>query len=412
MKKCPFCGKEITELRGLCPHCQKELNGEAMRVMLQEISDAQTKQRAVIEEFATRMEKLEASGRERLDKATKDKVKPVSVTKILYAQTIRDWSGAAYEREIIEKYGEELRALGFGAIGSGGAIVPPEYLPAEFVDMLRSRLVCQKAGARILDNLTGSPVMIPRLASGATAFWVAENAAKTPSDQTLEQLNLTPHEVAAMTKVSNALLKLSNPSVESMINNDLAMVLARAVDLAALAGTGAGNQPFGILNTPAVGSYNLENDAGNGAPPTANDVDEIVDVLEQANADEGSISWVSNSRFFKTIKSMRDGTGGAGTGQFLFRDEINAGKLNMYPFYKTTQVPVNMTKGVNVDCSYNIFANWADLIIASWGGVELKASDVAGDSFAYNQTWVRASMLCEIAIRHLGSFVVTLGVRK
>ena len=119
-----------------------------------------------------------------------------------------------------------------GTDSAGGYLVPTQHV-AELIEMLYDRAVCIALGATVLDNLTGSPVEIPKQTGGATAYWPGENAAITGSDLTLDQLSLSPKAVGCLVKLSNRLIQLSNPS-EVMVRRDIATALALAIDLKAL----------------------------------------------------------------------------------------------------------------------------------------------------------------------------------
>ena len=51
-----------------------------------------------------------------------------------------------------------------------------------------------------------------------------------------------------------------------------------------------------------------------------------------------------------------------------------------------------------------VFGNFSDLMIARWGTLELRASDVADDAFSYDQTHVRGILRMDVGVRHAGSF--------
>jgi len=424
MKTCPFCKKEVEELRGDCPHCSENLDAEGIRehllaqkTDLKGFHDSIEEMRKQGEDSEARLKVIEDKMLERAEylsaiaNGEEKKPKPANIGNIIRALMTRDWKHAEYEKEIIDKHSEEMRALSTQTTGTGGAIVPEEYLPQEMVDLLRAKLITEALGARVLSGLTGSPVLIPKLAGGATAYHVAENYAKTPSDQSFEEISMTPHEIAAATIYSKRMALLSNPSVDQMIQEDLLAVLALGMDYQALYGDGAGNRPVGIINTPGIGTYTLINDAGAGATPVPEDIDGIELVILNSNADMGALGWAMAPRSRQTFKGMRDDSGGAGTGQYLFRDDIKAGNLDGYLLRHTTQIPINLTKGASADCSNIVFANWNDLVIAYWGGLELATSDQAGDTFVKNQIIIKAAWLYDIAVRHEESFVVVDGVR-
>lgn len=432
MLKCPHCGAEVKEMRGSCEGCGGDLNAEGIRLGISQIQTNQEKTTEELEEIRKHNQEIEKSfkeittTKEDLQKrieflenhhkermaggASDEKVKPIRFSNLVCALATDNWENAAYEREVIEKTEEKQRALSTGAIGTGAAIIPPEYLPGEAIDLLRASLVVESMGARVLDGLSGTPVTIPRLAGGAVVFWVAENAAKTPTDQTFEQVVMTPHEAAAVTQFSNRMLMLSNPKVDAMVTEDLLKVIALEVDRAALFGTGAGNQPLGVVNQPGITVHPLL--SGTPSTPIAEDIDEIELALDSANALIGKIGWISHPRFFTTMKAMRDESGGAGTttGGWLFRDDIKAGNLDGYKFGKSTQVPINLGAGANE--SQVFFANWDDMIVGYWGGIEVTVSKQAGTAFLNNQTWIRVSVLVDVAVRHPQSFVLVNGVLR
>ena len=76
--------------------------------------------------------------------------------------------------------------------------------------------------------------------------------------------------------------------------------------------------------------------------------------------------------------------------------------LFSHPVRSSQQVPFNLTKGTGTALSAMIFANWSDLLIGTWGGLELfpdpytfaSTSEVA--VYAYQ-------LMCPV-LRHTASF--------
>tara|TARA_R110002033_G_scaffold34843_1_gene72736 strand:- start:583 stop:900 length:318 start_codon:yes stop_codon:yes gene_type:complete len=66
-----------------------------------------------------------------------------------------------------------------------------------------------------------------------------------------------------------------------------------------------------------------------------------------------------------------------------------------------TTGPVASTKSV-------LFGNWDDVMVARWGGLRLLASDTSDDAFSKDQTHIRATMRCDVALRHPESFSYSL----
>jgi HK97 family phage major capsid protein len=82
-----------------------------------------------------------------------------------------------------------------------------------------------------------------------------------------------------------------------------------------------------------------------------------------------------------------------------------------YPILASTQIPTNLSKGTSTNCSELYFGNWSDLLIGQWGGLSILASPHAGDAFAKDMTWVRVTMVVDVAVRHPESFCLCSDLR-
>ena len=77
-----------------------------------------------------------------------------------------------------------------------------------------------------------------------------------------------------------------------------------------------------------------------------------------------------------------------------------------FPYQVSTQLP----SGATASQSGNIiFGNWADLLLARWTSMVLRASDLSGTAFEKDQTWIRAIMRCDFGVRHQNSFCISTG---
>ena len=143
------------------------------------------------------------------------------------------------------------------------------------------------------------------------------------------------------------------------------MAIAQAVDIAAINGSGANNQPTGILNTTGIGSV-----AGgtNGAAPTLANIVQLEQAVAVANADEGSLGYLTNPKVRGKLKSSPLD---AGSGRFLW-DYSMPMELNGYNAQVSTNVPSDLTKGTGTALSAVIFGNFNDLVIGQFGsGLDL-----------------------------------------
>ncbi|MBW1953564.1 MAG: phage major capsid protein, partial [Deltaproteobacteria bacterium] len=283
---------ELTRIQELLEDINKSLSytdKDGKVISITELFKAHSELAAKYADLAARFEVLEKQTRDRkwadLPGLEKEKEK-FSLFKALYAIATGDWSQAQFEAEVFR----QTRDMATTPDSSGGYLVPAQAIP-ELIEMLRAESVVIPAGATLLDGLVGSPVELPKQTGGATAYWVGENEALTGSDATLGQLQLTPKSVGALVKLSNRLLRMSNPSAEQMVRQDISRALALAIDLAALRGTGANGQPTGVANTSGINTV----DWSSGGNPQTPNFDLFYDMeyeLALDNALRGKLSFI------------------------------------------------------------------------------------------------------------------------
>lgn len=323
---------------------------------------------------------------------------------------------AAFEREASDAFGSkqgraasgffvptevQRRDMTVGTATAGGNTVATNLLAASFIDLLRNKMAVTGLGAQFLTGLVGQ-IAIPRATGGASAYWVAESGAPTVSQAAFDQVTMTPKTVGAFTDISRKLLLQSSIDVEGFVRNDLATVLALAIDLAAINGTGASNQPTGILNTSGIGSV-----AGgtNGAAVTIDHLIDLETLIAISNADSATLSYLTNSKVVGALKKLK-----SATGEYLWTDEsvggIQAGtpgSINGYGVARSNQVPSNLTKGTaNAVASAVLFGNFADLIIGQWGALDLTVDPFTGSTSGTVR--VVALQDVDVAIRRAESF--------
>lgn len=316
---------------------------------------------------------------------------------------------AGFERSCSEAVGKKMgktargfflpsdvqkRDLTAGVNNAGGFSVATDMRPGDFISMLRNAMVIDQLGARMLTGLVGQ-VAIPKQSGAATAYWVAENTAPTESQQVLAQVTMTPKTVGAFTDISRRLLIQSSIDVENMVQGDLAAVLGLAIQQAAIAGTGAANQPTGLLTaiTPTVIG------GANGLAPTWQNMIDLETGVAAANADIGAMAYLTNAKMRGKLKSTQKF---AGTNGMPVWDAGNT-PINGYRCGVTNAVPSNLTKGTSVGvASAILFGNFSDLIIGMWGSLDLLVDPYTGSTAGT----VRVVTLqdVDVAIRNVESF--------
>ena len=336
-----------------------------------------------------------------------------SFTKIIraYADPVHR-KEAGFELEVCEAAAEKAHRspMGFfvpfdvltrdltkGTATAGGNLVATDLLSESFIETLRNRLKVQQAGASILNGLVGD-VAIPRQSGTSTAYWVDEGSALTESAQTFDQVSLSPKTLGAYTDFTRRLMLQSSTDIEQLVRRDLARVLAVEVDRAAINGSGSSNEPTGILNVSGIGDV-----AGgtNGAAPTYAHIVELLSDVANANADAGNLAYLTNSKVRGKLLQVEKASS---TGQFVFEAPQGGedGRMLGYPTYVSNNVPSNLTKGTTSDASAIIFGNFSDLLIGTWGQLDILVDNTSLSTSGGIR--VVAFYDVDIAVRHAESF--------
>ena len=257
--------------------------------------------------------------------------------------------------------------------------------------MLRAAVVVM-AGATRLPGLVGD-VVIPKQTGAGTHYWLAtEEADVTASDQVFGAIRMSPKHGAAHTRFSRQLLRQSAPSVEALVQADLARIQALGVDNAALYGTGFNGQPTGVKNITGV------NDPANFAAAIPTWAELMVMVGECAldntfglggNEDgrgTGSVAWlVEGQQYANLMARSKD----AGSGMFIVD---GSGRIGPYP----VGVSNNITTG-------DVWVgDWSQLLIGTWGDPELIVNPYTGD--LSGQIRVTLHHYTDIGVRNAQAF--------
>lgn len=342
-----------------------------------------------------------------------DEKQKFSIFKAFNAISTRSWEGADFEKEVMDQ--AKTKAQSVGVDTAGGFLVPLQALGG-FIEILRSNLVTARLGATVLNDLTGIPVEIPKQTSSTTAHWIEENAALTESELGVGMLQMNPKALGTLVKMSNRSIRLTNPAIENLVQQDMAEQIARAVDLAAIRGPGSLGQPLGVVNQPGVVTVDFDSTAvhGGATNPSWEGMYELEGVLEDADALKGTLGYAFAPSIKRQMSKLRSAAFATvdNEGPFLQTTPMTSADITAvlgYPFVTSTQMPTNLFGGAQGEV---LFGNWADMLIGLWGGLRLKASEDASTAFERDQLWVRAIMDVDVAIRRVESFTVGINVNK
>lgn len=289
----------------------------------------------------------------------------------------------------------------------GGMLVQTDNLGSSFIELLRNRAKVVALGAKTL-NLS-RPTTIPRQNAAGAVNWTTETVAATLSTGNFTQITLTPKGVTAFQQYSKQLLFESDPSIDALIRDDIANIIALEIDRAVLLGGGS-SEPQGITGTTGVTTIAI---GANGAAfSVANGRSSMVSLetaVAAANADVGNLAYLTNSKMRGRLK-MIDQSAATNTAQWVWMGGNN-GEVNGYRAEVTNQIGSAQTQGTATTiCSSVFFGNWQDVLIGSFNN---GATDLVVDPYvlaANGVVRIIARHWADVAIRHPASFAVLLGV--
>jgi HK97 family phage major capsid protein/HK97 family phage prohead protease len=293
------------------------------------------------------------------------------------------------------------RDLTVGTDSAGGFLRPTDHLGDQFVDALRSRLVMNELGARFMTGLRGD-VAIPKLATGVSAGFVAENGATSEVNAVFSQITMSPKSLGAFTDVSRLLMIQSDPSVEQIVRDDLLNAIAQKVEDVAIEGGGS-NEPSGIIDTAGIGSVAIGTNGGAIA------WDDIVNLVKEVEVDNAAIN--GNTLAYLTnpkVKSLMASTSKVASTDSVMLLDAPWNQLYGYNLAVTNNVPSDLTKGTLTTASAMIFGDFSQLMMGFFSTPDILIDPyTAGSSGAVR---IRVMQELDIAVRHAQSFAACLDI--
>lgn len=331
---------------------------------------------------------------------TKKETQRYSVLRAIRALTDKDWGAAGFEREchkeILKRAGldeaanngfyvpveVQKRDLTVATAANGGYLVATDNLGGSFIDILRNRSLVAQLGATMLPGLQGN-VTIPKQTGANTAYWLStEETAITEGNLTVGQLALTPKNVGSYQEISRQLMLQSSPAADALVMNDLAKVLAIAIDLAAFEGSGASGQPTGISNTGSIGGVTGTSIAYAGILEFQTDV-------AGSNALAANCAYVTTPSVAALLAQRQRFTS---TDTPLWEGNILDGKVSGFRAASTLQLTA----------ASMIFGDYSQVVIGEWGMLEIALNPYA--NFTAAISGIRAIQTVDVGVRYAGAF--------
>lgn len=301
---------------------------------------------------------------------------------------------------------------------TGGTLVAPP-VQGEMIELIRPNECLMAAGATSVPLPPNGRMVFPRQTGPTSFYWVGENTAVTESNPTTGQVSMQAKKGGVLVTVPNELLKYASVAADALIRTDTAKTIALGIDYAGLYGTGGAAQPKGLTlytGTNEVIAYHSVTPAPKGVSANGNtlrpeDGYRMVGLLEDRNFEMKS--WIFRPTMANNILGYRadaaapsDAAGGF-VQSFMraLGDKIPNNKFCGYDVVKSAIVKSNLTKGTGTGLTEVFGGQWEHLMVGMYGAVEFAASTQAGNTFAQDQTQIRALVHTDIVPRYEGCFV-------
>jgi len=278
---------------------------------------------------------------------------------------------------------------------SGGAnLVATDFRRDQYIDALYARLVLRRLGATVLGGLTAS-IDIPKLSTSGAASWIADDSGTglTQGDPTFAKVSMAPKHCGCLTEYSRGLVVQASPDVENMVRMDFARVLAGALDIAGINGSG-GNDPTGVLNVAGVDTTTVT------APLTWAKILQLIEILEDNSVDTANAGWIMSPGIKRLLRSTAKVTS---TDSVMIMQDPNS--LAGYQAETTANAP--LTEGSPPTDESLIFGYWPDLLIGLWSELDVLVNPYESGAYNRGAVKVRAMMSVDIAVRHTESFAAS-----
>lgn len=241
---------------------------------------------------------------------------------------------------------------------SGANLIATNFMADSFIGMLRNRAVLMQL-ATPLTGLIGN-AEIPKQTGGPSWQWIGENQSPAETGSTYGQLALTPKTISAKSKVTRRLLMQASLDVENLIMDELNKSIAAGIDYTGFYGTGSQFQPLGLKNYDGINDVQFDV----AGQPSFGELVDMESEVSADNADFGSIAYILHSKVRGHCKQTAKF--GTGTEATIWEP---GNTVNGYRTEVTNQVTQTDT----------FFGNYANLIIAMWGGLEILVNPYSND---------------------------------
>lgn len=268
--------------------------------------------------------------------------------------------------------------------GTAPELVPTDHRADQYIGPLREALLARRLGVRVLSGLRGN-VSIPKFGTGLETGWVAEGGGVPDEEMSFGDVSLSPKHVGGKTEMSRQLIQQSSPDIEALVRQDLAFLIAKQIDRAIIAGSGASNEPRGIINTVGIQTGDL----------STLDYEAVMTMVQLFEDTElTSAAWLTTGTAKTRLATTLRETGLPG---YL----LDGGRMGGYPLHVTRQLEADSNGDSPV-----LLGDFSQVLLGVWSELDVLINPFAEPSYSRGGVLVRAMATCDVALRHPEAFVL------
>lgn len=239
----------------------------------------------------------------------------------------------------------------------GHQLVYQNNLASEFIELLRPRTIMGR-----IEGLRRVPPNVRMVAQtdGATVNWVGQSQVKPVSDLGFDEVSIGYHKIAGIVVLSEELVRLSSPSAEEAVRNDLVQQIGRFRDQQFIDPTVTASTARPASITQGVSSPSA---SGTTAEDLYYDMNLALATFDNADQSVESLVVLMTPALARGISTLRNALG-----QFEFPGLSMAGGVFMgFPVIVSSSVP----------SGHIILVAANEVFVADDGNVNLDASNQA-----------------------------------
>jgi HK97 family phage major capsid protein len=250
----------------------------------------------------------------------------------------------------------------------------PILTPAQVGDLVIQPLIQQSIAGEVLSavSIGTHSYRVPLVTADPAASWTAEGAEITATDATLDELDITPSKLAALSVISRELANDSSPAAAQAVGDGIVRDLVRKVDAALFTATTT-NGPGGLPGLSGITTVS--------GPATAYvNVDPFSDAIYTAAQHNGDITaWVTNPATAMALAKVKQYTSGSSNVPLLGADPTMPGRRQILGIPLLTSPSVTTTNNVvwGISKSYGYFVIRQDAEVESDRSVFFTSDRVA-----------------------------------